>query len=169
LLKSLTWGDIAILNDCAQIGESRPVLLLSAKDAHELDHAGRFPTLELALELGLLFVSDTLDFYLAKLDLSELVLLSFTLLDDQAQVLLANLPVIVLLIHTILVLNLAQLPVLLVDHLLFVILALEEIFIDDIDDFSTHLFLFSFICFAKLLDNLLIAVLEFTCVLDLRI
>lgn len=116
-----------------------------------------------------MLVSDALDFDLPKLDLSELVLLSFTLFNDEAQVLLANLPIIVLLIHTILGLNLAQLSALLVYYPLLVILALEKIFIDDFYDFSTHLFLLSFICFAKLIDNLLISVLEFTCVLDLCI
>ena len=54
---------------------------------------------------------DTLNFDLAQLDLSELVLLTLTLFNDQMQVLLANLAITVLLVHPVLVLDLSDLSI----------------------------------------------------------
>ena len=109
---------------------------------------------------------DTFNFDLAQLDLSELVLLTLTFLNDQMQILLANLAITVLLVHPVLVLDLANLSIQIVYPPLLVILYLKKVLIDYVHRVRSHLLLFFLICFRELVYDLFVPIFELASVFD---
>ena len=112
---------------------------------------------------------DTFDFNLAQFDLGELVLLPLTLLNNKSQILLADLAIAVLLVHPVLVLDLANLSMQVVDRALLVILNLYKVLVDDVDRVWSHLLLLFLICFRELVNDLFVSILELASVFDFGI
>ena len=112
---------------------------------------------------------NALDFDLTQLDLSELVLLALTLFNDHPQILLADLTIGILLVNSVLVLNLAEVTINFINLTLLIILDLDQVLIYDVDRIGCHLFLLCFVRSRKLIDNLLVPILEFACVFNLGV
>ena len=130
-------------------------------------HALRLSRLIIIKGIGL--VANPLHFYFPKLDLGELVLLMLRLLDDQLKVALADLALCILLIDAVLVLYRGHFTNHRVNELLFVIPLHGQVLIDDLDRALRHLLLLLIISLRKFVDDLLIAVLKLTSVLNLRV
>ena len=160
----MAWSYVTLLENSDLFTECRLTLsvLISAKQGKQSSHARGLIVIELAR-----FVSDSLHFDLAQLDLAKLVLLILGLFDDEAEVALADLAVTVLLVDRVLCFHCAKLPVLRVNYLRLVVPLLDEVFVDYVDGARGHLLLIFLIDAGKLVDDFFIAVLELVSVLNL--
>ena len=132
-------GNVAIFHHSLLISEAGSLFPLSAKYAHELVHAGWLATFEEVRRA--LIVLNALDLDLTQLDLSKLVLLALTLFNNHPQILLADLPIGVLLVNSVLVLNLAEIAINLINLTLLIIFDFNQVLVYDVNGVGCHLFL----------------------------
>ena len=88
-------------------------MVFATEQLQKLGHACRLAILKQIVLLlhQILPILNTFNLHLAQLDLSEFVLLPLALLNDQLQILLANLAIGVLFVDSVLVLDLTDLTV----------------------------------------------------------
>ena len=81
----------------------------------------------------------------------------------------ANLAITVLLVHPVLVLDLANLSIQIVYPPLLVILCLKKVLIDDVHRVRSHLLLFFLVCSGELVYDLFVPIFELASVFDFGI
>ena len=170
LAKSIlaSFADIAILSDGAFDHGSSDWLgfTCATEDAEQVFDALGLRVIDLLL-LSLLL--DLLNLDLTQLDLVQLTFLLLLLLNDNFQVIFADLTISVLLQHSVLALDIGDLALLLIDDLLLVVPLLDQVLVDHLDRCRGHLLLLLSRSGGELVDDLLVALLELLVVLNLRI
>ena len=101
LFKGLTWTHIALFNYSSFRSEFGLAIgvFVSTEHREELLHALRLIIIQLSF-----LIFDSLDFDLAQFDLAELVRFVLALIDDRAQICLADLTITVMLVDVVLIL-----------------------------------------------------------------
>jgi len=112
---------------------------------------------------------DSLDLYLAQLDLPQFTLLLLRLLDDDFEIAFANLPISELFVDPVLVITFSQLACLLIELLLLVVPLLDQVLVDRIDCVWRQFLLLLCRCLRQIINNFFISILELARLIDLRV
>jgi len=112
---------------------------------------------------------NALNLDLSELDLCELILLALCLLNDEPQIMFADLALCKFFEDTVLVLHASHFSVLLVKQLLPVVPLLQQVLVDHCDSGLSHILLLLFVGFSKLIYDFFVPVLELTRMINLRV